>query len=98
MIGQKRGELTQRIKEASKKFMGVPLTRTELRLIPYLSFVMTNGQKLEPRKINPEERIILAKFKARGYLEGGASGMRITKEFWDFMCEILFLGYVDIDN
>ena len=58
---------------------------------------MVNDQKLDIRKINQEERVILAKWKARGLLEGGASGLAITKEFWDFMCEILFEAYVDIN-
>ncbi len=58
---------------------------------------MTNEQIIEPTKINGEERTILRKWKDAGYIIGGAAGLRITKEFWDIMCEIVRLGYVDID-
>ncbi len=92
-----RGVLTDKVQEIAKKFMKVGLTRTELRLIPYLQYVMVNEQKLEISKINEDDRTILAKWKARGFLEGGACGLAITKEFWDFMCEILFEAYVDIN-
>lgn len=94
----KRGQLNTKVQEVAKKFLGVPLTTTELRLIPYLQYVMVNEQKLDPRKINSDERVILAKWKARGLLIGGASGMLITKEFWNFMCEILLWAYVDYEN
>lgn len=89
-----RGQLNIKVQEVAKNFLGVGLTTTELRLIPYLQYVMVNDQKIQPCKINQKERIILQQWKCRGFLEGGASGLNVTKEFWDFMCEILFYGYV----
>jgi len=94
----KRGQLNTKVQEVSKEFLGVGLTTTELRLIPYLQYVMVNSQKLDIRKINQDERIILAKWKNRGFIEGGASGMRMTEEFWNFMCKILLYGYVDYES
>jgi len=94
----KRGQLNEKVQEVARKFLGISLTLTELRLIPYLQYVMINEQKLDPRKINSDERTILAKWKARGFLEGGASGMTITEDFWNFMCEILLYGYVDYSS
>jgi len=35
-------------------------------------------------------------WKDAGYMEGGASGMTITREFWGILCEMVFLGYVDL--
>ncbi len=90
----KRGQLNERVQAVAKRFLGVGLTTTELRLIPYLQYVMINSQKLDMQKINEEERTILAKWKARDFLEGGASGLTITVDFWNFMCEILLWGYV----
>lgn len=29
---------------------------------------------------------------------GGACGLAVTKQFWDFMCEVLFVAYVGYDN
>jgi hypothetical protein len=59
-------------------------------------YVMMNDQRFNPRRINQEEREILRRWKEAGHVEGGASGLRITKEFWDILCEIVNLGYVDL--
>ncbi len=59
---------------------------------------MTNEHVIDPNKINAEERQILSKWRASGHIEGGASGMGITKEFWNIITELIFLGYVDIEN
>lgn len=92
-----RGALTQDIKDEAFKFFGYEITQQELRLLPYLQSVMMNDQRLDPRRINEDEREILSKWRKLGYLDGGASEMTITKEFWDVMHEILWLGYVNHD-
>lgn len=89
-----RGALTEEIQDIAKRMIKREITIRELRLIPYIQFVMVNDQKLEPNKISQEEREILRKWKDAGFVEGGATGLSITKEFWDFMCEVLFEGYV----
>lgn len=95
---QKRGMLTDRIKVKSRELIGREISSTELRLIPYIQYVMVNDHKIDPRKINQEELEIMSLWRNAGYLEGGLSEMGITREFWDFMNEILFLGYVDVDE
>ena len=89
-----RGALTKAVQKIAKEKIGREITLRELRLIPYIQYVMLNEQKLEPIKINSEEREVLKKWKEEKYIEGGATGLSITKEFWDFMCEILFESYV----
>jgi len=89
-----RGVLTDKIKEISKKMIGREIDRTELRLAAYAQYVMTNNQKLDPNCVTQEERVILREWRDAGFMEGGASGMAIAKEFWDFICEIIFEGYV----
>lgn len=89
-----RGALTNSIKAKSKELLGYEISLRELRLMPYIQFVMMNEQKIDPNKINQEERKILSAWRSKGYIEGGVSGLAITKEFWDAVCEILFLGYV----
>ncbi len=89
-----RGELTEAIQKIAKEKIDREITLTELRLIPYIQYIMVNEQKLEPIRISPEERAVLKKWKEEDYIEGGATGLAITKEFWDFMCEILFESYV----
>ena len=93
---QKRGQLTERIKVKSKELLGYEIDIIELRLMPYIQYVMTNEQKIKIECCNNDDRVILRKWKDAGYIEGGASGLMITKEFWDIICEIIFLGYVDL--
>jgi len=83
--------------EEAKELLGYEIDTTELRLIPYAHHVMINNQKIDPNKINQEEREILSKWREKGFIEGGAGGLAVTKEFWDSMGEILFISYVDID-
>ena len=96
-MSQKRGELTERIKGKSKELLGYEIGVRELCLMPYIQYQMCNDQTIDIRKINQEERAILSRWRESGHIEGGASGMKITKEFWDIINEIIFLGYVDID-
>ena len=93
---QGRGELTGRIREKSKELFGYEIDRTELRLMPYIQYVMCNEQVIKMEHCDKDDRNILSKWRKKGYIEGGASGLAITKEFWDKINEIIFLGYVDL--
>lgn len=95
---QKRGQLTDRIKQKSKELLGYEIGVTELRLMPYIQYTMTNSQRIDPRHCNQEDREILQKWRKAGHIVGGASGLQITEEFWNIICEIIRLGYVDIDD
>lgn len=93
---QGRGELTPRVQQKAVALFGAEITTRELRLMPYLSSCMQNFQRLEPIAINAEEREILSKWRKAGYIEGGASGLGMTKEFWDAMQELIWLAYCDL--
>jgi hypothetical protein len=58
---------------------------------------MMNNQKLDIQCINEREREILSKWRKAGYITGGATDMTITKQFWDTINELLFMGYVDYE-
>ena len=75
---QKRGQLTQRIKDKSKELMGYEISQTELRLMPYIQYVMLNNQTLEPSRINKEEKDILSIWRGYNFIDGGASGLKIS--------------------
>lgn len=89
-----RGQLSDSIKAKSQELLGYEITQRELRLMPYVQSVMLNDQQIDPRKINSEEREILSVWRQKGYIEGGAAGMAISKDFWDAIHQILWLGYV----
>ena len=89
-----RGVITDKIQEIAKKHLKREITQTELRLLAYIQFVMMNEQRLDIAKINDGEREILKKWKDEDFIVGGAGGLSICKEFWDFMSEVLWEGYV----
>lgn len=97
-MSQRRGQLTARIKQRSRELLGYEVDVIELRLMPYIQYVMVNDQRIDICKVNPGERAILSKWRAAGYIDGGAGGVGITREFWDIICDLCFLGYVDIDG
>lgn len=93
---QARGQLTERIKQRSKELLGYEIDIVELRLMPYIQYVMVNDQKIDIRKCNQEDRDVLSNWQSEGYIQSGISKLRITKEFWNIVCEIVFLSYVDL--
>ena len=91
-----RGMLTEKVQHEAMAVLGRELISVrELRLMPYVQFVMINNQRLEPNKVSAEERGVLQKWREEGYIEGGAGGLAITREFWDAINHILWFSYVD---
>ena len=90
----KRGCLTPEIQNIAGMHLNRKITQVELRLMAYIQYVMMNEMKIDPRKVNGEERKILRKWKDEGHIEGGACGLAVTREFWDAMASILWFGYV----
>lgn len=91
-----KGVVTEKVQDLAQRLLGRKIDTVELRLMPYIQYVMVNEQTIEPNKINKVERVILRKWKDAGHVEGGAGGLGITKEFWDIINEIIFLSYVDV--
>jgi len=89
-----RGKLTDEIQGLAKNFLGREITTAELRLYPYLDYVMKNNQCIEPSRIIQADRDILKILKHERHIEGGASGLSMTKEFYDYINQVLWLGYV----
>lgn len=96
-MAQGRGQLTERVAAKAKELLGRDIDTTELRLMPYIQYQMMNEQRIDPAKCNGDDRRVLALWHKEGHIERGASGLGITKKFWDILNEILFLSYVDID-
>ncbi len=89
-----RGKLTEQIQVLAKEFLGREITTAELRLYPYLDYVMKNEQIIKPAHCNDEDRKVLAELRSAGHIEGGASGLAMTKEFYDYINQVLWYGYV----
>ena len=89
-----RGELTEQIAKLAKDFLGREISIKELRLYPYLDYQMKNSQIIDPNRVNQEDRRILSVLRHEGHIEGGASGLTMTKKFYDFINQVLWYGYV----
>ncbi len=89
-----RGGLTEKIQELAKDFLGREITTIELRLYPYLDYLMKNEQRIDPNRVNREDRDVLQKLRVAEHIEGGASGLSMTKEFYDYINQVLWFGYV----
>lgn len=107
---QKRGQLTDRIKEKSISLLGYEISQVELRLMAYAQYTLINSQILKSEHINEADREILTEWVSKGFVLSGVSPekgrpmksegakFKITKSFYDAMSEILWLGYVDLIN
>lgn len=84
-----RGCLTEEIKAK------YGITLKQLRLLPYLQYLLMNNMAIDPIKIDDEERKILAKWRDEGKI---TFSMRkpctCTIKFWGWMNEILWETYV----
>ena len=89
-----RGALTDEIQQLANEFLGRPITTAELRLYPYLDCLMKNEQKINPQHINRDDRDILGTLRQEEHIEGGVSGLSMTKEFYDYINQVLWYGYV----
>lgn len=92
-----RGKLTPAISAKAIAFLGRDIDLMELQLYPYLQYVMVNERALDPRKVNAPERDILARLREEGHIEGGASGLAMTREFFMFISDLLFDAYAAYD-
>ena len=93
-----RGVLTEKVDHEAMSVLGRKLISSrELRMMPYVQYVMMNDQRLDPNKVSAEERGVLKLWREEGYIEGGASGLHITREFWDAINHILWFAYVDYE-
>lgn len=89
-----RGQVTPDVDRLATAFLGRTINQTELRLLPYIDYVMKNDQKINPTKVNRDEREFLGFLRQGGHIEGGASGLAITRDFYDFVQEVLWYSYV----
>lgn len=95
---QKRGQLTPRITEKSLKKLGYEITQVELRLIPYLIHCVLNSKNIEHIRVNIEETQILKNWEKKNYIQEPFISLKISDKFYLICQQLMFLGYVDIDN
>ena len=92
-----------RIKLSSNEFKR--LQTDELRLISYIQYCLTNFGIIDQRKINNNDCHIIEQWETEGHCKEirvkdrpGVWEVSVTKEFWNFMTEILWQCYVVYDR
>lgn len=90
-----RGKITDKIKEISKNFLGEEISQLELRLYPYIDYCLKNGGYLERAKMSREEIGIIQTREQQGYCKRHYDGsITVTREFYNYMQDVLAEGYV----
>lgn len=93
-----RGMITDEINAKAKELMGYEaLSSQELRLMPYLQYIIVNGQGVLHNRVNTEERAILDIWIKKGFISNVYEQLEMTKEFWNAISELIYLGYVNHD-
>lgn len=91
-----RGVVTDKINEKSKTFLGRTITTKELRLYPYIDYSIKNAcQGWSYNKLDSEEIAILNRLYDENHLVYSSEKIIVSREFYDFMQDILALGYVE---
>lgn len=88
-----RGCLTDEVQAKAKEYLDREITVKELRLYPYLDYVLKNSGKLEPDKMTLEEMDILFELKMAGEIDIVDDVLWVKKDFYDYIQEILWLSY-----
>lgn len=84
-----RGQFTEELKEK------YDITLKQLRLLSYFQYLLMNELRIDPCKIDSEERIILNRWSDEGKITFSCiEPCTCTKEFWDWMNDILWDSYV----
>lgn len=94
--GTGRGRISPEVQEAAVRMLGREITTRELRLIPYVQYVLVNDRRIERVKVNEEEIEILGRWESAGWITLDFVRdvtIEVTKEFWNAMHEILWAGY-----
>lgn len=97
IIEKSRGNVeNQNIKHLDKKFkqiLGRDANKNEIRFFPYLIHCLMD-QYIDRSKLNKHEIDLLQDYENKGLLAKQGTDIGCTKEFWDFINEVVYDRYV----
>lgn len=93
-----RGMLTPAVQAAASDLMGREITVRELRLMPYLAYVVQNSRVINQCGIHDEERDVLRAWESEGRVSFVDNHVVVTKQFWDVMNQLVWLAYVNYEQ
>ena len=88
--------LTNEVQTNAKYLLGRYISRSELKLMPYIQYVLMNDQQLDLRKINCDDEEVMTLWRREGYLLGDGMNIMVTKKFWDILNKLMWLAYVEV--
>lgn len=89
-----RGVLTEEIQSKAKAFLNREISVKELRLYPYIDFLVKNDFRGYTSKLDWEEREILENLSEEGHLIYSEEKIVLARDFYDFIEDILAESYV----
>lgn len=95
LINGPRGCETHAAVCRGKAILGHDLTRTELRLMPYLFTCLMDRTSIRRDHVSQEELAILTTWESRelGEFTAPCRPVAVTKQFYDLMCDVLWESY-----
>ena len=66
--------------------------------MPYVQYCIMNAQNIDPVRVNRDDRDVFAAWKTLGYIEDMSSNLAVSSEFYDIICKILKVGYVEAED
>lgn len=91
-----RGRISDDVQKLAKEFLGREITDRELRLYPYIDYILKNWQKWSEPNINLEEHQIIVKLIMEGHVKVKEEKIYVSKDFYDFISQVLWLSYVSL--
>jgi hypothetical protein len=93
-MGNKRGMLNEEIDKLSEDFLHRKIEVSELRLYPFLDYCLKNDFEWRLGSLKANELPILNKLQEEKHIIYSASYFRCTREFYDFLQNVLAIAYV----
>lgn len=90
-----RGKVTEEAQKIANKYLKRDITQVELRLYPYLDFCIKNMNCYDRRKMSCEELDILEQLHDEGHVFYTVHKLFCTRNFYDYLQEILAETYIE---
>jgi metal-responsive CopG/Arc/MetJ family transcriptional regulator len=89
-----RGELTEKVQELAKEYLGREISLTELRLYPFIDYCLKNGGYMDRSKLSREELEMLLGYDA-DKLQRNHGYIYVSKDFYEYMQKVLWEAYIE---
>jgi len=93
-----RGEFTVELAWYVLGKYGIAIDVGVLRLMPYLMYLVVNGESVSRRRVKEDEESIIIEMVANGWIKLPYDDLSVTREFYDMANDILWYSYIAREN